>query len=145
MDRSIWNVQQSINHLQQKTFGRKSTSDCATFVRLAIKAGGLTLKIRHSAKDYKSSLITAGFLPIGSANGCYLPGDVIIIEPSGKHTDGHMAMYDGKQWLSDFPQKNMLYIYPDQTPEQANMLRHTIFRYGIRWDSVAPPWSSNLA
>ena len=81
-ERSIWNARDSIDYLQQKTVGRKSTHDCAKFVREAIEAGGVKLNKHHSAKNYKASLITAGFLSLGSAAGRYLPGDIIIIESS---------------------------------------------------------------
>jgi hypothetical protein len=89
-------------------------------------------------------LLAAGFLPLGAAVGGYLPGDVIIIDPSSHHQNGHMAMYDGRNWISDFKQKNMLHIYPDQTATDVTRLRYTIYRYGIRWDSIAPPLSANL-
>src|SRR5882724_9793590 len=120
MSRPIWDTQKSISYLQQNASGRKSTRDCATFVRKAIEAGGVRLHLHQSAKEYKASLALAGFLSLGSAGGQHLPGDVIIIDPSSRHEDGHMAMYDGANWISDFVQKNMLHIYPDQTPTQAN-------------------------
>jgi|SRR5204863_6560725 len=144
-ERSIWNARDSIDYLQQKTVGRKSTHDCAKFVREAIEAGGVKLNKHHSAKNYKASLITAGFLSLGSAAGRYLPGDIIIIESSPGHPHGHIALYDGTKWISDFPQRNMLHMYPEQSARQSGMLNYTIYRYGIRWDSIVGPRHSDLA
>lgn len=40
-------------------------------------------------------------------------GDVAVIQPIPGHPDGHMSMYDGKEWISDFKQLHGL--YPSQT------------------------------
>ena len=34
-------------------------------------------------------------------------GDIIVIENSNEHFWGHIAMFNGNQWISDFKQKNM--------------------------------------
>jgi hypothetical protein len=38
-----------------------------------------------------------------------MAGDVVIIQPITGHPDGHMAMYDGFIWISDFKQQHGLY------------------------------------
>ena len=39
----------------------------------------------------------------------YEAGDVVVIQPAMGHLHGHMAMYNGKIWISDFKQQNGLY------------------------------------
>ena len=33
-------------------------------------------------------------------------GDVVVIQSTSTSKDGHMAMFSGKQWISDFEQKD---------------------------------------
>ncbi len=52
-------------------------------------------------------LRSAGFTAIGTYE---MPreGDVIIIQPyAGGNPSGHMAIYDGAEWYSDFKQRDM--------------------------------------
>lgn len=81
---------------------------CAKNVREAIKSGGRDIAVTHSAKDYGPSLVAGGFTKLeGDAlkNYTHQKGDVIIYPAIDKHADGHMAMYDGNQWVSDFKQR----------------------------------------
>lgn len=60
-----------------------------------------------NAKDYGSSLERAGFreVPPGST---LQAGDVAVIQPySGGNPSGHMTMFDGTGWISDFRQRSM--------------------------------------
>jgi type VI secretion system secreted protein VgrG len=93
----------------------KSRGLCARYVRQALEAGGLRLAGHPAmAKDYRTTLLAAGFTvvcdsPSRFANG-YLPmkGDVSVIQPyPGGSAAGHIAMYDGVQWISDFRQRDM--------------------------------------
>lgn len=80
---------------------------CAEFTRKAIQAGGITLGHTYHAKDYGPMLRNAGFTAIGTYE---MPreGDVIIIQPyAGGNPSGHMAIYDGTEWYSDFKQRDM--------------------------------------
>ncbi len=89
----------------------KSQHECARYVRLAIQAGGCPTHIHPaSAKDYDSFLPKLGFKPISHADYKPANGDIIVIKPlqnlSG-HEHGHIAMYNGKKWISDFTQRDM--------------------------------------
>jgi hypothetical protein len=91
-----------------------STGKCALYVRQALAAGGLTsFNSNHPADAYQYGpyLTSAGFTTI-SANG-YTPkvGDVIVFQPVTGHTAGHIEIYDGSHWVSDFVQQTM---YPSQ-------------------------------
>lgn len=62
------------------------------------------------AKDYGSSLVGAGFYEV---HGDPQPGDVVVIQATGAHTAGHMAMFDGQIWISDFRQLHGFYPGPE--------------------------------
>ena len=89
----------------------KSQHECARYVRLAIQAGGCPTYIHPaSAKDYDSFLPKLGFEPIPLTDYKPLKGDVIVIKPpqnQSGHEHGHIAMYNGQKWISDFTQRDM--------------------------------------
>lgn len=97
----MWDKKKAVDYLDLHA-RKSSTGRCAQFVRKAIEAGGLKLHRVTSAKDYGQSLAMAGF-------GCTTvtdpkAGDVVVIQPVVGHPHGHIAMFDGKQWVSDFKQ-----------------------------------------
>lgn len=95
-----WDVNRAIQYLRTNV---KPISQglCATYTRQAIEAGGIRLlHIRH-ARDYGSSLAKSGFREFSSA-GPFQAGDVAVIQPIIGHPDGHMCMFDGNIWISDF-------------------------------------------
>ena len=51
-----------------------------------------------------------GFTQVPSADAMKNPkrGDVVVYGKSRGHNSGHIQMYDGKQWVSDFRQKTHL-------------------------------------
>jgi hypothetical protein len=124
------------SHASQLSHGR-----CAEYTRKAIEAGGVTLARHLAAKDYESSLRAVGFVSLGQMPAEYSTGDVVIIDAVEGHPDGHMAMFNGANWVSDFVQQHGLYPGPGYRSKRP---RYTIFRYGIRWDSAGPPTSSAL-
>ena len=76
----------------------------------AIEAGGLTLVRPVAAKDFGAALKTAAFLelPVSAYRLGYRAGDVAVIQPyAGGNPNGHMAMFDGKAWYSDFKQNSI--------------------------------------
>lgn len=106
-----WNVDKAIKHLQEKA-GDKSQSACARFTREAINAGGMNVPGlgagKNSAENYGPSLVAHGFKEHAAKDiTTFKKGDVVVVQGTDKHKDGHMAMYDGKQWISDFKQKDI--------------------------------------
>ena len=59
------------------------------------------------AKNYGSSLTIAGFREINTNN--FQAGDVAVIQSIPGHPAGHMVMYNGKKWVSDFVQLHGYY------------------------------------
>ncbi len=86
-----------------------STGNCAKHTRLAIEAGGVIITRSQKAKDYGGSLIKAGFKELLSTTINYEKGDVVVIDGFAGNDNGHMAMYDGSVWISDFMQNG---LYP---------------------------------
>jgi hypothetical protein len=104
-----WNKQAAIQHL--RTHARlTSIGSCAQYTREAIQAGGTYLVRTRLAKDYGSSLVCAGFYEVCGAPEA---GDVAVIQATGTRTAGHMAMFDGDIWISDFRQLHGLYPGPE--------------------------------
>jgi hypothetical protein len=85
------------------------TSHCARYVRQALQAGGIdTSAAPVSAKDYGPFLSNAGFVGVSGADYKTTKGDVAVLQPhAGGSAHGHVAMYDGAHWVSDFQQRDM--------------------------------------
>jgi hypothetical protein len=125
----MWDKSKAINHLNKHAQAH-SLGRCAEYVRKAIQSGGVTLNHHISAKDYGSSLSLAGFQMVvrshATAHYHHRVGDVAIIQPILNHPHGHMAMFDGIHWISDFVQYHGVYpghSYRAATPPYA------IYRY----------------
>jgi hypothetical protein len=119
----MWNINAAVDRLQASAWPN-STGMCAQYVREAIEAGGVTLVRRVSAKDYGTSLVEAGFVSVHlslaltspifldfslSSDSPFKSGDVAVFAgadgiPGGEN--GHMQMFDGTNWISDFVQSH---------------------------------------
>ena len=125
-----WNLEKSVTYLTKNAKPTYSPpGECAAYVRLALEAGGLIVAIpkKHvgasgaSACDYGDGLLAIGFKVVFNNRdiSCEkiefkpIAGDVAIYQSFEGHPHGHIQMFNGIQWISDFPQKNM---YPDQAP-----------------------------
>ena len=75
---------------------------------LALEAGGINTNPHPiSAKDYEPYLKKWGFTKIPQSDYDPIKGDIRVFQnyPGGsKH--GHIDMYNGKQWVSDYFEKN---------------------------------------
>lgn len=94
--------------------------NCARAVRLALEAHGIKIGIPETreganaahARDFGDKLKEAGFIAIihgkkpakEPATETLKKGDVTVIQPTSKNKAGHMAMYNGQQWISDYKQ-----------------------------------------
>jgi hypothetical protein len=125
-----WDIDKAVGYLQ-KHAQTHSLGHCAQYAREAIEAGGVILERHNSAKDYGSSLVKVGFQGHSPLNVVkFLKGDVVIIQGFKNHPHGHMAMYDGSQWISDFKQRT---LYPGPAYRKSKP-SYKIYRYGILWD-----------
>jgi hypothetical protein len=98
-----WDPGAAVQYAKAHKFG-STHHECATHVRKAILAGGIRLRIIHDAKDYGDGLTDEGFYPV-AAGSTPRKGDVAVIQPySGGNPSGHMTIFDGRKWYSDFEQ-----------------------------------------
>ena len=88
----------------------RSQSLCAKYVREAIQNGGIRIIARPScAYHYKDFLPILGFHTVEKP---YKKGDVVVWMPTGERKYGHIAIFTGDGWVSDFKQKSF-YVHSD--------------------------------
>lgn len=103
----VYSIEDAVKYLRENA-SDKSKGQCAKAVRLAIEAGGLSTDGRPgSACDYDSFLPTLGFYQVDAENYAPEIGDIVVHEAQEGHIHGHIAMYDGSVWISDFEQSDM--------------------------------------
>lgn len=95
----------------RKHAAKRSQAHCARYVRRALEAGGAnTIGHATDAKTYGPILLRNGFhiLTVEDPEKFTpLKGDVVVIAPTQKgNRAGHIAGYDGKNWVSDFVQNS---------------------------------------
>jgi hypothetical protein len=86
-------------------------SVCAKHVRLALEAGGANTSGHPAlAREWGPTLLKIGFhlVPIDDPDTYpFRKGDVMVMEPyQGGNPAGHIAGFDGKNWISDFVQRD---------------------------------------
>lgn len=94
----------------------KSIGRCAQYVRTAMEAGGLNTKGRPmEARNYwrKNFMAHLGFGMQDKSTYRPKAGDVYVMDYTPY---GHIAMYDGTTWISDFKQHSVLVGKPSDTP-----------------------------
>lgn len=124
----MWNNSTSVSYINSHVEPR-SLGKCAAYVRRAVEAGGVKIQIppprignSASACDYGPSLEKVGFKPVyvypgsGPTDTAVIPGqqtgDVVVIQPIDGHPHGHIALFNGVNWVSDFIQ--LRGFYPGQ-------------------------------
>jgi hypothetical protein len=108
--------------------GTTSKWACAKYVRLALEGGGMNTNGRpNSACDYGPFLISKGVNVVNTDN--YKSGDIAVFDafknPTFNYQWGHIQIYNGSQWVSDFYQSNFWPGHAFQT-SQPNF---TIYRW----------------
>lgn len=108
---SKWDIKSTMMKLNEVEGDRKSKGYCYKYVREALNAGGIPMPKLESAYMSKDHLKQFGFteIPLDTANQT---GDIYVIDPFNNHEHGHIAMFNGKSWISDFEQRGMN-IYSD--------------------------------
>jgi RHS repeat-associated protein len=100
-----------------------STGKCAAACRKGLEAGGLdTAGHPADAKDYGPFLTKHGAEAVSGDNYKPQKGDVAVFQGNDSHPHGHVEIYDGKQWVSDFKQKNFSPYKSDPPPS-------TVYRF----------------
>jgi hypothetical protein len=119
-----YSVDNAVGWLNENSYSSYSTAKaagdgarCARFIRWSLEAGfglqkdALTGKAPVPARLYGPFLQGLGFTQVNTTN--YLKGDIAVIQgyPGGTSDAngvpyGHIQMYNGTQWLSNFYQNN---------------------------------------
>lgn len=85
-----------------------SVSSCALYVRRAIETGGCPTFLQpRSACDYDTFLPDLGFSEVEAEGYEPQAGDIVVFSAIKGHRHGHICMYNGTQWVSDFKQRSM--------------------------------------
>lgn len=85
-----------------------SSGYCARYVRKALQSAGYEFTPNPSAYQYASrgTLAGAGFSKISNDMPTQV-GDVIVYDRSSKRPHGHIQIFDGTDWVSDFRQNGI--------------------------------------
>ena len=86
----------------------RSSGYCARYVRTALQAAGYEFTPNPSAYQYASlgTLSSAGFTKI-SNNVQPQVGDVVVFNRTSSRPHGHIQIFDGRDWVSDFRQNSI--------------------------------------
>ncbi len=108
----------------------KSKTWCAFYVMRAMQSGGNCPIGILPAYAYAQTLPQMGFEEVATEKGGAKPvkGDISVLPSNHKHPFGHIAIYNGKQWVSDFKQND---IYPG--PAYRAVGKYQIFRTTNGW------------
>jgi type VI secretion system secreted protein VgrG len=117
----------AVEHLNDNARAR-SEGRCAKAVRLALLAGGLRLRsYPEYAKHYGPTLLENGFSEVPQSDYSPRKGDIVVIQNYRRgHIAGHIAMYTGRRWVSDFRQVDIWAGSDYRTYRPA----HAIYRFG---------------
>lgn len=108
-------INKAVNYLVSHAQS-KSTGWCAKYVANALEYGGFRFTRQGSAYLYRTNgvLVGMGYREIGKQNS-YAKGDITVTDRNAYHPDGHIAMWSGSQWISDFFQTSE-YVYSKNQP-----------------------------
>lgn len=104
--------------------GARSQHRCARYVREALEAAGFKVKrgIGSAYMYAEGELERLGFTPL-NPNTPPIPGDIMTIGRSHRHVHGHICIFDGNHWYSDFKQNRA-------SPYRDKLGKEILWRYG---------------
>ena len=119
----------------------RSRGLCAMYVRSAIEqAGAPTFGFPGNACEYTEFLPKLGFRKIATHKSSnYKPsaGDIMVFASKPGHRSGHIAMYNGKMWVSDFKQPKGMWVAKAYELEP----EWTVYARETGWDRRDVSWS----
>ena len=120
-------VQHLISHANAK-----STGWCARYVANALQAGGFSFQRQGSAYLYHTNgvLKGMGYREIRKPSS-FRKGDITVTERNSRWEYGHIAMWSGSIWISDFRQTSEFVYAYNQPPVH-------YYRYGGSGDDPQP-------
>jgi hypothetical protein len=117
-------------HLHDNALPKYGRRKCAEYVRKALQAAGARILPPYPprGRDFGPTLEMLGFHQItvtDPAHFHFMKGDVMVMDAHRGSTAGHVAGYDGKDWISDFVQ-NDFWAGPDYRREKPH---YVVYRY----------------
>ena len=111
------NISISIEYLENKAMN-ETKGYANIYVANSLVLGGFNIHGYNTAAYnfyYKNILENAGFKIIGNESNIpnFLRGDIMVNLNTSKHPYGHICMYNGIKWYSDYVQ-NSIYTYLDE-------------------------------
>gem|GEM_PF-263430 len=102
-----FDIEKAVSELNKNALS-ESIGKCAKYIRYALEAGGInTAGHPVPAAGYDSFLLEKGFETVNHKDYIPIKGDIVVMESFmgvTNHPDGHIQMYNGTQWISDFRQ-----------------------------------------
>ena len=97
----------------------QSQSKCAMYIRIALQqGGGFQFMPRGSAYQYNEVLPGLGFKAYPASEPAKI-GDVIVYGRCIEHKHGHIQVWNGKNWVSDFVQRRAVPYKAGYDPTQS--------------------------
>ena len=125
-----FDIDKAINYLNENAVPPYGKGECATHVRKGIFAGGIDITPHPvPAKDYGPYLEKYGFKEVSANEYNPMKGDIIVMQSfTGASSNyGHIEMYSGTQWISDFIQDD---LYPGSKYKE-NKAEYRIYRWKV--------------
>ncbi len=116
---------------------QRSRSMCAWYVVKAMWHGGCPIGL-VPAYAYEKTLPQMGFEEIPSKGYVPIKGDISVLPQNEESSFGHIAIYDGKRWVSDFKQKC---LYPNSFYRKKGNVKLFRASDGWHWKHV---WTSPM-
>jgi len=129
------NIDAAVRHLIKNSHA-KTTGWCARYVANALEKGEFKFTRQERAYMYHSNriLIGMGYNEISKPIS-FEKGDITVTEANEQHEHGHIAMYTGTQWISDFRQKSEFIYSSNQPPIH-------YYRYGGKSSNGVPKYTT---
>ena len=120
-----------------------SIKKCARFVANALRAKGINVPVQDAYHYHSDNILSKhgfGIVHRGLDKYDAKVGDICVVNRFPGHQWGHIAIYDGENWISDFVQQNSLAwnIYKGVRPNNGVFY----YRYGAS-DTPAPTVATN--
>jgi len=108
-ERSGYSVDKAAVYVTEHAESR-SHNCCALYVMKAMYAAGQPVPLLRAC-DYKwyfRHVLTHQFQEVSIDRYRPQKGDIVVFPSVPNHFFGHIAMWNGKQWVSDFKQRNFI-------------------------------------
>lgn len=123
-----YNSQKAVEYATQEV-EEKSRCMCAWYVMRAIQHGGCYPCGIYPAYAYDKMLPRMGFTKIDPDN--IQKGDICVLSQNSRSQFGHIAIFNGQQWISDYQQKD---LFPNDAYRKESEIHY--FRQSDGWHTA---------